>query len=383
MSDPLFVLAMLALVAASAERLAQTRLGRPLGGALLAIALAAVLANLRIIPTASNAPPLYEQLLAVGASVSIFLMLLDVHLAALRRAGAAMLIAFAIGALGTVIGVLVAFYLTGAREWLGEFAAPMSGMYVATYIGGSANFNALALHYDVVHQGLLFAGANAVDNVATSLWLIALLILPRLVHRWLGTRPLLADTADAASESLPPPRELTLASLSTLLAMAFGAHWLAGMLAGQGATMGLPVPAVLILTTLALIAAQLPAVQRLGGAQLLGTYGAYLFLAVIGAYCDLAALIELGRIGAMLMLFVGLAVLVHGLVVFGGGALLRLSPEVMAVASSANVGGAATALPISNGLGRPDLLLPGILVGSLGTALGSYAGFAVVWLLAG
>lgn len=383
LSDPMFVLAMLLLVAAGAEALAHTRFGRPLGGALLAIALGAVLANLGIIPTASNAPPMYEQLLAVGASISIFLMLLDVHLAALKRAGATMLIAFAVGALGTVLGVLLAFYLTGAGEWLGQFAAPMSGMYVATYIGGSANFNALALHYNVVHEGVLFAGANAVDNVATSLWLIALLSLPRLVHRWMGTRPAAADQLQPEAGPVAAPRQLTLGSLAILLAMAFLAYWLSGVIAAALAAAGWSVPTVLILTSMALLAAQLPLVQQLGGAQLLGTYGAYLFLAVIGAYCDLASLVELGRIGGLLMLFVSIAVLVHGLVVFGGGALLRIKPEVMAVASSANIGGAATALPISSGLGRPDLLLPGILVGSLGSALGSYLGFAMVWLLAG
>ena len=100
-------------------------------------------------------------------------------------------------------------------------------------------------------------------------------------------------------------------------------------MAEASAARGAAIPAVLILTTLALLAAQLRPVQALGGADLLGTYGAYLFLAVIGAYCDLASLAELGRIGALLALFVGLAVLIHGLVAFGGGALIGIEPEVM------------------------------------------------------
>ena len=36
---------------------------------------------------------------------------------------------------------------------------------------------------------------------------------------------------------------------------------------------------------------------------------------------------------------------------------------------------------LARSLGRPDLVLPAILVGSLGTALGTYLGFAVAeWL---
>jgi len=114
---------------------------------------------------------------------------------------------------------------------------------------------------------------------------------------------------------------------------------------------------------------------------MLGVFGSYLFLAVIGAPCDLEALAGLGRVGGLLMLVVALVLLIHGLVQFGLGRLLRLSPEILAIASSANVGGALTIMPIATGLRRMDLVLPGILVGSLGTAIGTHAGFLMVgWL---
>jgi len=83
----------------------------------------------------------------------------------------------------------------------------------------------------------------------------------------------------------------------------------------------------------------------------------------------------------MLFLFVALAVGIHGIVAFGAGRLFRLSPEMIAVASSANIGGATTVMPIARGLARMDLLLPGVLAGSLGTAVGTYAGFLMAWLL--
>ncbi|MEM9456015.1 MAG: DUF819 family protein [Myxococcota bacterium] len=64
---------------------------------------------------------------------------------------------------------------------------------------------------------------------------------------------------------------------------------------------------------------------------------------------------------------------VHGALVFGVTRLLRLDPDVAAVASQANIGGGTTALALARGLGRGDLVLPAILVGSLGT----FVGFAV------
>jgi len=378
-SDPIFVLFALCLVVALSEWLGSIGVGRTIGGALISIVLAMLLANLGLIPTASNAPPLYGQLVAVGAPVAIFLLLLDVNLSTLRRAGAAMLGAFSIGALGTMVGVTVAYHLTGASHWLGAMAAPLGGMYVATYIGGSANFNALALHYGLANEPALFAGANAVDNVVTTVWISALLVLPRLLHRVLARRA--ADVTETVVELPVDSRPTTLGSIATLIALAIGGYWLSDTVAAWLAIRGVTIPSMLILTTIALLVAQLPTVQRLGGASLLGTYGAYLFLAVIGSYCALESLVELGRIGAMLFLFVALAVGIHGIVAFGAGRLFRLSPEMIAVASSANIGGATTVMPIARGLARMDLLLPGVLAGSLGTAIGTYAGFLMAWLL--
>ncbi len=106
-----------------------------------------------------------------------------------------------------------------------------------------------------------------------------------------------------------------------------------------------------------------------------------LFLAVIGALCDLDALSSLGGLGRDLLIFVVVILAVHGAGVFGGGALLKLDPALVAVASQANVGGSTSALALARSLGRGDLVLPGILVGALGNALGTYLGFLVAaWL---
>jgi uncharacterized membrane protein len=277
MSDTLFIVAVIAAATAVAEWLGQQPGLHRVGGALMVILLGALMANLGVIPSASDAPPLYGLLISVGAPVSIFLLLLRVDLRALRRAGLPMLAAFALGAVGTVTGVLAAAQLPGADAWLGEFAAPLPGMYVATYVGGSANFNALALHYGLVGQGILFAGANAVDNVVTSLWMAALLVLPALLASWFPTRvsqlvePSLSEEEATTSRAARP---ITLFSLAALLALALAAHWVSVRLAGWLAVgPGWNVPAILILTALALVAAQFRAVQRLPGALLLGTYG--------------------------------------------------------------------------------------------------------------
>ena len=378
MTDTIYVLSVLCAVAAIGEWLGRTPAGRWLGGAIISLLLGILLANVGLIPTVANAPPLYEYLIAVGAPVAIFLLLLDVRLNALKRAGLPMLVAFGIGSVGTLVGVATAFWLTNADEWLGNLAAPVGGMYAATYIGGSANLTAVALHYGVTDEPALFAATNVADSAVGTLWIAALVLLVQLLHRLLGTHP---EPTVMEAEQIEDTRPVNLGSLGMLLALAFGAFWLSQRLSGWSAESGTRVPAILILTTLALLVAHWPAAQRLGGARMLGMFGSYLFIAVVGASCDLEAVAGLGRIGGLLVLFVALVLLIHGLVQFGLGRLLRLSPETLAIASSANVGGALTIMPIATGLRRMDLLLPGILVGSLGNAIGTYAGFLMVgWL---
>ena len=66
---------------------------------------------------------------------------------------------------------------------------------------------------------------------------------------------------------------------------------------------------------------------------------------------------------------------------FGAGWALRQDWEVVAIASQANIGGGTSALALARSFDRPELFLPAILVGSLGTAGGTYLGFFVAGLL--
>jgi len=381
--DQLFILAVLLACVALAHWLSHKRYGRSLGGAILVILIVALLANLGVIPSASNAPPLYTHLIAVGAPVSIVFLLLNVRLTALKQAGLPMLSLFLLGAIATMLGVFIAGWVTGADQWLGDWFAPLSGMFTATYIGGGANFNALALHYEFVQEGNLFAAATVVDHVVTVLWVAALLIIPKLIRYLLkkdqSSIVVLSDKQVIDQQVAEQAPEMS--DIAILLAMAFAMHWVSLATAEWFANIGLAVPSILILTTLALIAAQLPFVHKLKGTQVLGMYGAYLFLGTLGAYCELSALLELGYLGLLLLLFVGLAVLIHGLLLFTGAILFRQAPEMAAIASAANVGGATIVLPLAQSFRRMDWLLPGILAGSLGNALGTYLGFLMVRLV--
>ena len=138
------------------------------------------------------------------------------------------------------------------------------------------------------------------------------------------------------------------------------------------------IPSILILTTISLVLAQLKIIQELDGSRVLGIIGIYLFLAVIGAYCELAALPKIGSIATYLLLFAFILVVVHGLVTFTLGYLFKIDWDIVSIASQANVGGSGSAIALARSLERNDLLLPAILIGTVGNAIGTYLGFMMV-----
>ncbi|MCB9080224.1 MAG: DUF819 family protein [Lewinellaceae bacterium] len=391
-SNSLYVLAMLCGLVAGSEWLVRNTFARHFGTALLVIVLTAVLANIGFMPTGStpeNPTPVYDGIFAYVAPLSIFWLLLGVKLRDILQAGFPLLFLFTIGAIGTTLGVLSGMWVINGPTGIGPLYAAVGGMFTGTYIGGSVNFNAVALHYDVVREGALYGGTVAVDNILTTLWMIATLSLPRLLlPLWPKSQRRKAEKIeitpvaelDTDVESVDP------LSFSMVLGLGFGSLFLSNALADWLNQIGWSVPAILIITTIALVIAQFPIAKRLKGGQLLGLFSVYLFLAVIGAFCDLEALKTLENLGLILLVMALVTVSIHGVFVFGAARLLRYDLDAAAVASQANVGGAGSALALARSLGRQDLVLPAVLLGALGTAIGTFIAFWVSdiglpWLL--
>ena len=392
MPSTLYVLAVLCLIVVLSERMVRTTWLRHLGTALVVILVTAVVANLGILPAGSTeeAPvPAYDFTFAYLAPIAIFWLLLRCNLRDILKAGLPLVALFVIGALGTTVGVLVGMWAVGGPENIGPLYNAIGGMFTGTYTGGSVNFNAVALHYEVVREGALYAGAIVVDNIATTVWMMITLALPRLLAPiWKRSSSEKGAVASGgASLGIEEDTETVHPlDIGLVLFLGFGALWLSDVLAEWTAGAGVAIPSIMIITALALIIAQTPLASHLRGAQVLGMFVVYIFLCVVGAFCDVTALRGLGSLGMSLMVFASITVLVHGLITFGAARIMKLDSDLAAVASTANVGGGTTALVVARSLGRQDLVLPAVLIGSLGTALGTFLGFWVAgqllpWLL--
>lgn len=286
-----------------------------------------------------------------------------------------MLTLFVLGSAGTVIGSLVAYYIIQPEESLGKYASAIAGMVTGTYSGGSINFNAVALHYKVNEAGVIYAGTVAVDNVLTTLWMLVTLAIPKFMHAiWKG-KPIGQNTNNQNKKS--EFQLLDFNGLTLLAALGITSLFIAQFISSRWPQ----IPSILTLTTIALLLAQIKFIHNLKGSQLLGLYMVYLFLAVVGAYCEISAIHELGAVGFTLLAFLGLTIIIHGIITIGVGRLLFSDWDMIAIASQANIGGSTTAMAMAESSGRNDLILPAILVGTLGNALGTYLGFMVAGIL--
>jgi uncharacterized membrane protein len=374
---------LLGLVAAGFLFERRYRWAETVGASLLVIAFGAVLSNLELVPLTS---PVYGMVTGPVTSLAIAWLLLSVDLAALKTAGPRMLGAFAVAVAATAVGAVVASLALGGA--LGEVTWKLAGVMTGTYSGGSLNFVSVGRTLELPDS--LFTAATASDNVVTALWMGVTLTAPLWLARFFhppppvpghgggtgGSTPGSEDAEGRVTAQLLAPVPLRLPDLALLGALGLALLW-----AAEAVAKLIPaVPSVIWLTTFALAAAQIPAVQRLDGALHLGTLALNLFFVVIGIGSKLA---EILAVGLEVFWFTALVVAVHGVLVYGLGKLLRLDALTLSIASQAAVGGPSTALAVGVARGREDLALPGVMVGLLGYAIGTYLGLAVAAAVAG
>ena len=354
------------------------------GASMLALIFGAILSNTGLVPVTSG---VYDAVFGPVTSVAIAWLLLSVNLRDLRKAGPRMIGAFGVAVTGTVLGAFVAAAVYGAH--FGEDTMRMAGALTGTYSGGSVNF--VSVGRELGLSGALFAGLNAADAVVTGLWLAATLVLPIWIGRFYapvrgGDDETASPTAETdsttpATESERHARHpyfaregLSALSIANLVAagliLVFVSEWLGEVWPA--------VPSILWLTTLALALGHSPLFRDARGAMQLGSVGLHFFFVLIGIVSRWS---EIAAVGVEVFLFTLIVVAVHAVFVLGVGRLLRLDIGTVAVASQAAVGGPSSALAVAISRQWRHLVLPGVVVGLLGYAVGTYLGFSVAAVL--
>jgi uncharacterized membrane protein len=165
-------------------------------------------------------------------------------------------------------------------------------------------------------------------------------------------------------------------SLTLALAAATG---LVAITDGLVAAFGLDGWRYVVLTALSVgVATFLPQSRRwFAGAFEVGVALSFPFFASIAAGADVPAMLG---VAPMLIVVVLILLTTHLLVLLGLGALFRLTLPELVTASNAAILGATTAPALAAAKGWRDQVTPGVLVGVLGYALGTFIGTTIYQL---
>lgn len=373
-------------VAAAGFLMEKTRIGALLTGAVWAILFAILASNIGLIPQDSEG---YSFVFRYFVPILIPLFLMKADLRKIFFETGRMFGAFLLAAAGTVIGAVVAFSLVSLPDYeTGVRTADMVsresgavGAFIATYIGGSVNYAALIDITGLAQADPDFvSSATAVDNLFSGLFLALLAVLPGI--SWVASRFVKRDHSqgEVVAEEGGKVTAATLAYSITfaLVVVALGDLITAALSSQFGPGAGNWRYA--IITVLALIpATAFPQVMaRLHGGYEIGVALSFVFFAAIAAGADVVGLVQTAPV---LILIIGILLLVHGVVVFGVGSLLRFSLPELITASNAAILGATTAPALAAAKGWKDLVTPGVLVGVVGYALGTMVATVVfqIW----
>lgn len=332
-----------------------TRWGSQLGAPLLVLLLSLALAATGLIQSPMDLPWISGSLTALAVAV----LLLPLQLKRLLPEAHSLLWPF-----GTAIGlVCVASIVSGTALAvpMGPQHAAVSGVLAAGYSGGTVNLVAVAGALSLPPEQMTLV--MAADTLVGIGWfLISLLV----------GRALIGQPADTESEKAVKPQQRRLRS--TTITLLIGVAVLLVAAAVQRLLAPLALPYLLIVTTVALIAAQTPVVAAQCLDQEVGMLLLLPFFSKVGLESSWRALFPAGG-WVLLQALVIVAIQALGLLILNRQGRIAL-PKVLVV-SQAVVGGPTIAAALAAALGRQELIVPAVALGMLGYLIGSYLGLTV------
>lgn len=302
----------------------------------------------------------------------IFVMLLRCDFRKLVKLSGRMIAIF----MGSGISISIAFIVVyplfkgslGADSWRGMAALG------ASWIGGSGNMAAMQDALAVPPAD--FGAALIVDTVIYSVWLAFLLVLTPFAAKFnkvmkADTSKLEAVAAATSAEVKNEKKLLDFSSILTLLGLSLLVSALAQTIGPKiafgdiftGGTM-----TVLLVTAVGLVGALSP-LGKIPGVEEISNV--YLYV-VIGLLASRAGLFDL--LAAPMWLLAGIIVMIiHIVIMLIFSKIFRWDLTMIATASMASIGGAASA-PIVSSAYDPSYAGIGVLMGVLGAAVGNIFG---------
>ncbi len=319
--------------------------------------------------------------------VAIPLILFSADLASARRLAKPALISFALVCLSVFSVACIAFF---AFRAVIPDAHKYAGMIIGLYTGGTPNLMAIGLALGVDQSNIVLA--NTVDFVVGGIYFLLLIsVAPRFINRFLPNKTgsgkpsgdaALQKEADSLRAAYVPEKmrfsfRALLARAPIVLLAALCLAVAAGSALLLTGEMNVAV-IMLVVTSCGIGLSFIRKVREAPGSYAAGQYLIYMFSFGIGISFDITRIQpDMLLLLAMFALSQFGAVVVHLLL----SRLFRIDGATAVITSTAGIYGPAFIVPTANALKNDAVILPGLICGIIGYAIGNYLGIGTAWLL--
>lgn len=339
-------------------------------------AVPAILSNTGVLTQTS---PVYDWLSSTMLPMFLVLLLLKVDVASTIKMMGRGIFVMLFGTTGVVLGAPIAYLLV--KNKLPEDAWKAFGSLAGSWIGGTGNMAAVTEGLKTSGQG--FGLAVLGDNLVYMIWLPILLGSKNLagafnrLTRVDDKRIRMLENVQAQTEDRHEPVKMK--HFLYLLLLGFVCTWAAEFLSDKLPEIKPILTSstwkILLITTMGLLLSLTPA-RFIPASHELAMALVYIFVANMGAKADVSGLTGSA---AWFILACYIWIAIHGAFCVLGAYLLRVDIHSTAIASAANIGGAASA-PVVAAHHNEKLVPVSILMALMGYAIGTYGAFLAAWL---
>lgn len=362
---------------------------RQVGSAIIAIVLGAILSNVGILPNPSEARADYGQWLSIVAPLSIFFLIASVDVREVLRIGPSMIIAMIAAIVSIVGGVSIGFWSVLQSSDMNAKASELAGIFAGGHVGGSANFNGLAIEYGVSELSDLYGAMLVIDNLALVVWMGVCILTPKLASPKVlsnfesGAMTAKTSVCDTTIEDVSTSERpiTTVIDIAMLAGAGFGTLWVSTIIEKALALIGWTVPFILLVSVIAVFIGAVASLRTRMSHQAVSGFLVLLFLILVGAQTNFAAVFNNVEYAKTLVVFIFVVMFLHGIVMFSVSRVFNIDLAASAVASQACFGGPVSAAAVARAIGANRLVLPAVIVGSFGAVIGNFLGVAVATFL--
>lgn len=325
-------------------------------------------------------------LYSVFVMLAIPLILFSADLGAVKRLAKPMLLSFILAVVSVLLVASGAFFLFRAKFPDMRTAADVSAMLIGMYTGGTPNTLAIGKALGAGDTVLLVQTADILCGGLYFLLIVS--VLPKLLSKILkpygGGRGMegaaheltqeVAEKAAGRFAAKDTAKAVALAALCVLISVGIALALPAEDGAGRFSNIDRYTAVIMLaVTTLGVALSFSKKVRALSGSYDAGQYLILMFSVGMGLCFDLSSLGAMLNILVMVLFVELVTVAVHILL----AKLCGIDRDTMLITSVAGVFGPAFIIPSAKALKNDEIILPGILCGILGYAVGNYLGIAL------